>query len=133
LPPLTWASNQELWDIMKNKIIIYKYEQNYLRKHPGIEPQMRAILLDWVMEIANAYRLHRQTFHLAVEYIDRFMSCTEKLQVDRLQLIGITALFIAAKVEVNRFVLISYHLIYNKNLYLGNISPKIKRVCLPHG
>jgi cyclin E len=109
---------------MKKKISIYKYEQNYLRKHPGIEPQMRAILLDWVMEIANAYRLHRQTFHLAVEYIDRFMSCTEKLQVDRLQLIGITALFIAAKVEVNRFSLISYHLIYNKKFIFRKYIPQ---------
>lgn len=98
---------------MKNKLNNYKHDHSYLRKHPGIEPQMRAILLDWIMEIANAYHLHRQTFHLAVEYIDRFMSCTEKLKVDRLQLIGITALFIAAKVEVGGFI---YVKIFKQNL-----------------
>lgn len=60
---------------------------------------MRAILLDWLLEICFAYRLHRETFHLACEYIDRFFTVREAMTVDRLQLIGMTALFIAAKVE----------------------------------
>lgn len=61
---------------------------------------MRSILLEWLVEIACAYRLHRETVHLAVEYIDRFMSASDRaMHMDRLQLIGMTALYLAAKVE----------------------------------
>lgn len=61
---------------------------------------MRMILLEWLIEVACAYRLHRETVHLTIEYIDRFMSeCTRPMHMDRLQLIGMTALYLAAKVE----------------------------------
>ena len=61
---------------------------------------MRTILLEWLIEIASAYRLHRETVHLAIEYIDRFMSeSVRAMHMDRLQLIGMTALYLAAKVE----------------------------------
>lgn len=61
---------------------------------------MRSILIDWLVEIAYAYRLHRETVHLAIEYIDRFLTdSTRRMRIDRLQLIGMTALYLAAKVE----------------------------------
>jgi hypothetical protein len=100
MPKLNWANNYDLWQVMHRKDQKYKHDSNYLKRHIGIEPQMRAILLDWLAEIAYAYRLHRETWHLACEYMDRFMSCVkQQMKVDRLQLIGMTALFLAAKVE----------------------------------
>lgn len=100
MPNLNWANGDELWKVMKHKEAKYKHDHTYLRRHAGIEPQMRAILIDWLVEIAYAYRLHRETLHLALEYMDRFMSQThQQMQIDRLQLIGITSLFLAAKVE----------------------------------
>lgn len=67
--------------------------------HPNLQPRMRAILLDWLNEVCEVYKLHRETFHLTVDYVDRYLSNTEDVQKGRLQLIGITCLFIAAKVE----------------------------------
>jgi hypothetical protein len=100
MPKLNWANNYDLWQVMHRKDQKYKHDAGYLKRHMGIEPQMRAILLDWLAEIAYAYRLHRETWHLACEYMDRFMSCVkQQMKVDRLQLIGMTALFLAAKVE----------------------------------
>lgn len=61
---------------------------------------MRAILFDWMIEVCNAYRLHRETLHLAIEYFDRYMTLSKDVvRMDRLQLIGMTSLFIASKVE----------------------------------
>ena len=100
MPKLTWANNHDLWEVMRKKDSKYVHDPNYLKRHSSIEPQMRAILLDWLVEISNAYRLHRETFHLAIEYMDRFMTCTKQsMRVDRLQLIGMSSLFLAAKVE----------------------------------
>lgn len=44
--------------------------------------------------------MHRETFYLAQDFFDRFMLTQSDLPKNQLQLIGITALFIAAKMEV---------------------------------
>ncbi|KAK1785480.1 hypothetical protein P4O66_018847, partial [Electrophorus voltai] len=49
--------------------------------------------------VCEAYVLHRQTFYLAQDFFDRFMLTQEDVEKERLQLIGITALFIASKIE----------------------------------
>lgn len=59
---------------------------------------MRAILLDWLIEVCEVYKLHRETYYLAVDYIDRFLSRKKEQKKTHLQLLGITALFVAAKV-----------------------------------
>lgn len=100
MPKLSWANNHDLWETMRKKDTKYQHDCFYLKRHSNIEPQMRAILLDWLVEISYAYRLHRETWHLALEYMDRFMTCSkQQMRVDRLQLIGMTCLFLAAKVE----------------------------------
>lgn len=51
-------------------------------------------------QVSEAYSLHRETFYLAQDFFDRFMLTQSDLPKNQLQLIGITALFIAAKMEV---------------------------------
>lgn len=46
------------------------------------------------------YGLHRQTAYLAQDFFDRFMLTQEDVSKEHLQLLGITALFIASKMEV---------------------------------
>lgn len=100
MPKLSWANNNELWQVMRRKELKYSHDPNYLKRHLNIESQMRAILLDWLVEISYAYRLHRETWYLAVEYMDRFLTCSkQQMRIDRLQLIGMSSLFLAAKVE----------------------------------
>jgi cyclin E len=40
---------------------------------------MRAILLDWMMEVCMEFTLKRETFHLAVNYVDRYLSYNENI------------------------------------------------------
>ncbi|TSK31505.1 G1/S-specific cyclin-E2 [Bagarius yarrelli] len=99
LPRLSWGSSEDVWAKMLAKETKYKHSNTCLERHPRLQPKMRAVLLDWLMEVSEAYRLHRQTFYLAQDFFDRFMLTQDDTEKERLQLIGITALFIASKIE----------------------------------
>ncbi|XP_020789596.1 G1/S-specific cyclin-E2 [Boleophthalmus pectinirostris] len=99
IPQLSWASCDDVWIKMLNKELKYVHDKSYLQKHPKVQPKMRAILLDWLLEVSEVYSLHRQTAYLAQDFFDRFMLTQDDMNKDYLQLIGITALFIAAKIE----------------------------------
>ncbi|CAH0724522.1 unnamed protein product, partial [Brenthis ino] len=113
LPGLSWADPTDVWRTMCecDTRSSMKKNPNMFDNHPNLQPRMRAILLDWLNEncsfmlhfrvemVCEVYKLHRETFHLTVDYVDRYLSKTDDVQKGRLQLIGITCLFIAAKVE----------------------------------
>lgn len=70
----------------------------YMNDQPDLEWHMRGILVDWLLEVHQKFRLLPETLFLAVNLIDRFLS-HKVVQLDRLQLVGVTALFIASKYE----------------------------------
>jgi len=70
----------------------------YMIKQQDINMNMRAILADWLVEVAEEYKLHDETLYLAINYIDRFLSQMSVLR-GKLQLVGTAAMFIAAKFE----------------------------------
>ncbi|KAF3782600.1 Cyclin-A2-1 [Nymphaea thermarum] len=88
---------------------IYAYlQQAELKKWPlkdymnvvqwDISPAMRAILVDWLVEVCEEYRLVPDTLFLTVCYIDRFLS-GKPVERKMLQLVGITCMLIASKYE----------------------------------
>ncbi|KAI1885500.1 hypothetical protein AGOR_G00204330 [Albula goreensis] len=99
LPCLSWASSDDVWIKMLNKELKYIHDKSFMQQHPKLQPKMRAILLDWLLEVSEVYTLHRETFYLAQDFFDRFMLTQENISKTRLQLIGITSLFIASKIE----------------------------------
>ena len=71
---------------------------DYMRKQPDITPGMRAILIDWLVEVADEYNLRLQTLYLTVSYVDRFLSKMSVLR-NKLQLVGAASMLVAAKFE----------------------------------
>ncbi|PUZ67633.1 hypothetical protein GQ55_3G451600 [Panicum hallii var. hallii] len=63
-----------------------------------VTANMRTILVDWLVEVAEEYKLVADTLYLAISYIDRFLSANA-LSRDKLQLLGVAAMLIAAKYE----------------------------------
>ncbi|XP_015058345.1 cyclin-A1-4 isoform X1 [Solanum pennellii] len=63
-----------------------------------INPSMRAILIDWLVEVAEEYRLVPDTLHLTINYIDRYLS-GNLMDRQRLQLLGVACMMIASKYE----------------------------------
>ncbi|MBN3296989.1 CCNA2 protein, partial [Amia calva] len=70
----------------------------YMKKQPDITNSMRAILVDWLVEVGEEYTLQNETLYLAVNYIDRFLSSMSVLR-GKLQLVGTAAMLLASKFE----------------------------------
>jgi hypothetical protein len=64
-----------------------------------LTPIIRSIVLDWMMDVAACNLFKRETFHLAACYFDRYLSLRESVSRSQFQLIGATALLLAAKFE----------------------------------
>lgn len=68
-----------------------------MKKQPDITNSMRAILVDWLVEVGEEYKLQNETLYLAVNYIDRFLSSMSVLR-GKLQLVGTAAMLLASYV-----------------------------------
>lgn len=88
----------EIFDYMKELEISTMPADDYMDNQNELEWKMRGILVDWLLEVHTRFRLLPETLFLAVNIIDRFLS-VKVVQLDRLQLVGVTAMFIASKYE----------------------------------
>jgi len=70
----------------------------YIDRQAHVNEKMRGILVDWLVSVQQKYKLKDETVFLAVSVIDRYLAlkATER---QKLQLVGVTALLIAAKFE----------------------------------
>lgn len=60
-----------------------------------VTPSMRGVLVDWLVEVAEEYKLVSDTLYLTVSYVDRFLSL-KPIHRQRLQLVGVSAMLIAS-------------------------------------
>ena len=88
----------EIFDYLRVIEVETMANKDYMDNQPDLEWKMRGILVDWLLEVHTRFRLLPETLFLAVNIIDRFLS-TKIVQLDRLQLVGVTAMFIASKYE----------------------------------
>ena len=59
---------------------------------------MRTTLIDWLLQVHLRYHMLPETLWIAVNLVDRFLS-VRVVSLVKLQLVGVTAMFIAAKYE----------------------------------
>ncbi|TPX58058.1 hypothetical protein PhCBS80983_g03384 [Powellomyces hirtus] len=71
---------------------------NYIDIQEGLAWSMRSILIDWLIELSNHFRLLPETLYMAVNIIDRFLT-DRPVSMNKLQLVGLASLFIASKYE----------------------------------
>ncbi|KVI08272.1 Cyclin A/B/D/E [Cynara cardunculus var. scolymus] len=72
---------------------------NYMEKvQKDVTVGMREVLVDWLVEVAEEYKLVSDTLFLTVSYIDRFLS-SHSLSRNKLQLLGVSSMLVASKFE----------------------------------
>ena len=67
-------------------------------KQTDINEKMRAILVDWLIEVHYKFKLLPETLFLTVNLIDRFLERNDVVRT-KLQLVGVGAMLIASKYE----------------------------------
>jgi hypothetical protein len=88
----------EIFEYLKKLEVSTRPNADYMEHQEDLEWKMRGILVDWLIEVHTRFHLLPETLFLAVNIIDRFLSA-KMVQLDRLQLVGVTAMFIASKYE----------------------------------
>ncbi|KAL0435263.1 UNVERIFIED_CONTAM: G2/mitotic-specific cyclin S13-6 [Sesamum radiatum] len=85
---------------------------DYMDSQPEMNSKMRAILVDWLIEVHKKFELMPESLYLTVNIVDRFLS-VKTVPRRELQLVGISSMLIACKYEeiwapeVNDFIAIS--------------------------
>uniref|UniRef100_A0A8C9STX7 Cyclin B2 n=1 Tax=Scleropages formosus TaxID=113540 RepID=A0A8C9STX7_SCLFO len=70
-----------------------RYMQGY-----EINERMRALLVDWLIQVHSRFHLLQETLYMTVALLDRFLQ-VQPVSQRKLQLVGVTAMLIASKYE----------------------------------
>jgi G2/mitotic-specific cyclin 2 len=89
---------RDIFEYYKELELVTMPNANYMDHQDDLEWKMRGILVDWLIEVHTRFRLLPETLFLAINIVDRFLS-SKVVPLDKLQLVGITAMFIASKYE----------------------------------
>lgn len=77
----------------------FKIIPNFIDKQQEVNNRMRAIVVNWLIEVHHRFKLLPNTLYLSVLLFDRYMSLINSIEKKKLQLIGVTSLLLACKYE----------------------------------
>lgn len=70
----------------------------YMEEQNELQWSMRSVLMDWLVQVHSRCNLLPETLFITANFVDRFLS-GKIVSLGKLQLVGATALFLAAKKE----------------------------------
>ncbi|XVF74650.1 hypothetical protein PTKIN_Ptkin13bG0128000 [Pterospermum kingtungense] len=98
-PQLCSLYAPEIYNNLRVAELVRRPHPNFMETtQRDITQSMRGILVDWLVEVSEEYKLVPDTLYLAVHLIDWFL-CQNYIERKRLQLLGITCMLIASKYE----------------------------------
>jgi len=97
-PQMVTEYAPEIFERLFREEMLYLPRASYMEQQTDVNAKMRAILVDWLVEVAMKYKLRRETLYLTVNLIDRYLSRMPVMR-KKLQLLGVVAMFVAAKFE----------------------------------
>ncbi|CAG9313933.1 unnamed protein product [Blepharisma stoltei] len=99
-PPIWKPKDSEFLELIKEKQIMYMPNPYFMEtSQPHINPLMRVVLFDWMMEVTSEFLMKRESVYLAMNYVDRLLSIVPNVKKDEYQLVGVAALYIASKLD----------------------------------
>jgi len=70
-----------------------------MKRQSDITESMRAILVDWLIDVHLKFKLLNETLFLTVNILDRYLSVVSNLARSKLQLVGVASMLISTKYE----------------------------------
>jgi hypothetical protein len=103
-PQLVVEYVNEIYAYLRQLEVKQEIRPNYLKskkvEKTTILPKMRAVLVDWLIQVHQQFNLLQETLYLTVAILDRFLQDhASKIERKQLQLVGVASMFIAAKYE----------------------------------
>ena len=100
-PQLVVDYVNEIYEYMRMMERSQSVKKDYLTGKTGaINPNMRSVLVEWLVEVHQQFELLQETLYLSVAVLDRYLqAAAEKVPRKHLSLVGVTAMFIASKYE----------------------------------
>ena len=83
----------------EEKTLEFRIKPNFMKEQKDINCRMRAIIVNWIIEVHDRFKLLPDTLFLSIIIFDRYMSLVNNIDKKKLQLIGVTSLLIACKYE----------------------------------
>ena len=88
----------DMYNHFREKEHVTSVRPGFMTRQSHINERMRAILVDWLVEVHLKFKLVPETLYLTINLIDRYLDMTE-VSRPKLQLVGVTCLLIASKYE----------------------------------
>jgi cyclin B len=88
----------EIFEYCHSREIMDRVRPDYMSDQVDITERMRAILVDWMVEVHVKFKLLTETMFLSVNLVDRFLA-VKPITRTKLQLVGIAAMLLASKYE----------------------------------
>ncbi|XP_054608899.1 G2/mitotic-specific cyclin-B3 [Dunckerocampus dactyliophorus] len=87
----------EIFDYLKQREEKFVLS-DYMTTQPSLNVEMRAVLIDWLVEVQENFELFHETLYLAVKLTDHYLA-RAPIHRNMLQLVGTTAVLLASKFE----------------------------------
>ncbi|KAI7727011.1 hypothetical protein M8C21_030487 [Ambrosia artemisiifolia] len=106
--------------------------KNYMEIQTDITPQMRGIIINWLIEVHLKFDLMQETLYLMVTLLDYYLSAVS-IKKNEMQLVGLTSLLLASKYEdfwhpkVMELISISAE-VYTRDQMLGMETTILKKL-----
>ncbi|XP_076624696.1 G2/mitotic-specific cyclin-B [Colletes latitarsis] len=97
-PSLVSIYSNDIYEYLRTLESKFPITKGYLAGQE-VTSKMRSVLIDWLVEVHQQFHLMQETLYLTVAIIDRFLQTFRAIDKKRLQLVGVTAMFIAGKYE----------------------------------
>ncbi|KAF8311987.1 hypothetical protein DL93DRAFT_2060475 [Clavulina sp. PMI_390] len=135
--------SEEIFEYMGRLEVLSMPDPTYMDQQSEIHWHQRTTLVDWLVQIHARYHLTPETLWIAINIIDRFLS-KRVVSLIKLQLVGVTAMFVAAKYEeimapsVDEFVFMTENtftreeILKGEKIILQTLGFHISAYCSPY-
>ncbi|XP_063738471.1 G2/mitotic-specific cyclin-B2-like isoform X2 [Eleginops maclovinus] len=97
LPQLCSEYVKDIYNYLHVLEVEQAVRPNYMQGYE-ITERMRALLVDWLVQVHSRFQLLQETLYLTVAILDRFLQ-VQPVSPRKLQLVGVTAMLLACKYE----------------------------------
>ncbi|GLB40187.1 putative cyclin family protein [Lyophyllum shimeji] len=142
-PSMVSEYSEEIFEYMCDLEEEMMPDPSYMDGQTEITWAMRQALVDWLLQVHLRYHMMPETLWIAVNIVDRFLT-KRVVSLVKLQLVGVTAMFIAAKYEeilapsVDEFVFMTEsaypkeEILKGERIMLQTLEFRVSHYCSPY-